>query len=138
VNAQLNTALDYKIRIYNLNDNDGDYCLVFSEGGGFPDTIKGRIEYGQTINNRIEVLGIDYWCFLGAAGDNVSISSAATGSEGDFLVGLFGPPDFDSIGSVFQDGAIMNASLTEDGMYMIGVLDFEAGAAGYTLTLTKN
>jgi hypothetical protein len=32
----------------------------------------------------------------------------------------------------------MNASLTEDGMYMIGVLDFEAGAAGYTLTLTKN
>ncbi|MAT98745.1 MAG: hypothetical protein CL608_16505 [Anaerolineaceae bacterium] len=138
VNAQLNTALDYKIRIYNLNDNEGDYCLVFSEGGGFPDTIKGRIEYGQTINNRIEVLGIDYWCFLGTADDNVSISSAATGAEGDFVVGLFGPPDFDSIGTVFQDGTIMNVSLTENGMYMIGVLDFEAGAAGYTLTLTKN
>ncbi len=138
VNAQLNVALDYQIRIYNLNDNGGDYCLIFSEGGGFPDTIKGRIEFGQTVTNQVEVLGIDYWCFLGATGDNVTVTSAATGSNGDFVVGLFGPPDFDSIGDVFQDAEIANTSLTENGMYIIGVLDFEAGAAGYTLKLTKN
>jgi len=138
VNAQLNVALDYKIRLYNLNNNEGDYCLLFSEGGGFPDTIKGRIEYGQTVTNQVEVLGIDYWCFLGANGDNVTISSAATGSTGDFVLGLFGPPDNDAIGSAFQDAEIANASLTENGMYMIGVLDFEAEASGYSLTLTKN
>lgn len=138
VDARLNVALDYQIRIYNLNANDGDYCLLFSEDGGFPDTIKGRIAYGETMTDQVEVLGIDYWCFLGANGDNVTVSSAATGSSGDFVVGLFGPPDFDSIGPVFQDAEIANVSLTEDGMFIIGVLDFEAGAAGYTLTLTKN
>lgn len=138
VDAQLNVALNYKIRIYDLNGLEGDYCLIFSEGGGFPDTIKGRIEYGQTKNSTVPVLGIDYWCFLGASGDTVSISSTATGSAGDFVLGLFGPPDFDAIGPVFQDPEIMNASLSENGMYMIGVLDFEAGASGYSLTLTRN
>lgn len=138
INAQLNVALDYEIRVYNLNNNEGDYCLIFNEGGGFPDTIKGRIDYGQTVTDQVEVLGIDYWCFLGASGDNVTVTSAATGNSGDFVVGLFGPPSFDSIGAVFQDPEIANESLKENGMYMIGVLDFEAGASGYTLTLTKN
>ena len=139
VNAQLNVAADYKIRIYNLNANEGDYCLLFSEAGGFPDVIKGRIEYGETVDDRIEVLGIDYWCFLGEADDTVSISSSSTGTAGDFVVALFGPPDFDSIGDdVFQEPNINNVSLPESGMFVIGVLDFEAGAAGYSLTLSKN
>ena len=138
VDAQLNVALDYKIRIYDLNGTEGDYCLIFSEDGGFPDTIKGRIEYGQTKQDQVEVLGIDYWCFLGADGDNVSISAASTGSAGDFVIGLYGPPDFDAIGTVFQNAEIMNVNLEEDGMYIIGILDFEAGPNGYSLTLTKN
>jgi hypothetical protein len=138
VNAELNVSLDYNIRVYNLNDNDGNYCLVFSEAGGFPDTIKGRIEYGQTVTDEIEVLGIDYWCFLGTNGDNITISATATGGEGDFVVGLFGPPDFDAIGPAFEDPEILNTRLMEDSMFIIGVLDFEAGAAGYSLTLTRN
>lgn len=138
VNAQLNVALDYKIRIYDLNGTEGDYCLIFSEGGGFPDIIRGRIEYGQTVNGQVEVLGIDYWCFLGASGDSVSISTTATGSGGDFAIGLYGPPDFESIGSVFTSPAITNASLTENGMFIVGVLDFDAGAASYSLSLMKN
>ena len=138
INAQLNVALDYKIRVYDLNGTEGDYCLIFSEAGGFPDTIKGRIEYGQTKTDQVEVLGINYWCFLGADGDNISITSSATGSSGDFVLGLFGPPDFDSIGTVFQDDTIMNVNLAENGMYIIGVLDFEAGASGYSLNLIKN
>lgn len=137
-NAQLNVALDYHIRVYNLNATEGDYCLIFSEGGGFPDTIKGRIDYGQTVTDEVPVLGIDYWCFLGESGDTVSISAAATGSDGDFVLGLFGPPDFAAIGPVFQDADIQNVSLTQRGLHIIGVLDFDAGAAGYTLTLTKN
>ena len=138
VNAQLNVSQDYNIRIYNLNQNGGNYCLVFSEGGGFPDSIKGRIEYGQTITDEIEVLGIDYWCFLGAEGDNVTISAAATGSEGDFVVGLFGPPDFDAIGPVFQDADIVNTRLMKDSMYLIGVLAFEARATGHTWRRSRN
>ena len=138
VNAQLNVALDYKIRLFDLNGTEGDYCLIFSEGGGFPDTIKGRIDYGQTKQDQVEVLGIDYWCFLGAEGESISIASASTATAGDFVLGLFGPPDFDAIGTVFQDAEIMNTRLEENGMYIIGVLDFEAGASGYSLTLTKN
>ncbi len=137
-NLQLNVALDYHIRVYNLNATEGDYCLIFSEDGGFPDTIKGRLEYGQTITDEVAVLGIDYWCFLGSSGDSIDISVAATGSDGDFVLGLFGPPNFAAIGPVFQDADIVNATLTERGLHIIGVLDFDAGAAGYTLTLTKN
>ena len=137
-NLQLNVAVDYHIRIYNLNATEGDYCLIFSEGGGFPDTIKGRLDYGQTITDEVAVLGIDYWCFLGSSGDSVDISVASTGSEGDFVLGLFGPPDFGAIGPVFQDAEVENVMLTERGLHIIGVLDFDAGAAGYSLTLTKN
>lgn len=137
-NAQLNVALDYHIRVYNLNATEGDYCLIFNEGGGFPDTIKGRIDYGQTVTDEVAVLGIDYWCFLGSSGDNISISAAATASDGDFVLGLFGPPNFAAIGPVFQDADIENVSLTQRGLHIIGVLDFDAGASGYTLTLTKN
>lgn len=137
-NAQLNVALDYHIRVYNLNATEGDYCLIFNEGGGFPDTIKGRIDYGQTITNEVAVLGIDYWCFLGNSGDTVSISASATGSDGDFVLGLFGPPDFAAIGPVFQDADIQNVTLTQRGLHIIGVLDFDAGASSYSLTLTKN
>ncbi|MBK8906014.1 MAG: hypothetical protein IPM53_32850 [Anaerolineaceae bacterium] len=134
----LNVALGYQIRIYNLNATEGDYCLIFNEEGGFPDTIKGRIEYGQTVTNRVAVLGIDYWCFLGHSGDTVNISTAATGSEGDLVLGLFGPPQFTAIGAVFQDAEIENVTLTQRGLHLIGVLDFDAAASGYTLTLTKN
>ncbi|GJM42023.1 MAG: hypothetical protein DHS20C20_23050 [Ardenticatenaceae bacterium] len=138
VNVQLNSALDYKIRIYDLNGSGGEYCLIFSEEGGFPDTIKGRLDYGQTVNQTIEVLGINYWCFMGSDGDNITISASATGSSGDFVVGLFGPPDFSGIGDIFTDGTLANIVLEEDGMYIIGVLDFEAGDADYSLSLTKN
>ena len=138
VNAQLNPTLDYKIRVYDLNGTAGHYCLIFSEGGGFPDLIKGRIEYGQTKTSTIELLGIDYWCFMAASEENVSISVAPTGSDGDFVIALFGPPNFDSIGPVFQAAEILNVDLEAGGMYMIGVLDFEAGMSGYALTLTKN
>ena len=75
---------------------------------------------------------------MGAAGDNISLSVSATGSEGDFALGLFGPPNFDSIGSVFQDSEILNVNLEADGIHVIGVLDFEAGTSAYALTLTKN
>ncbi len=138
VDAQLNPALDYKIRVYDRNGAAGHYCLIFSEGGGFPDLIKGRIEYGQTKTSTIEVLGIDYWCFMGASGDNISLFVSPTGSDGDFVIGLFGPPDFGSIGSVFQDAEILNVDLETGGMYIIGVLDFEAGTPEYALTLSKN
>ncbi len=138
VAAQLNPMLDYKIRIYDLNGAAGRYCLIFSEGGGFPDLVKGRIEYGQTKTNTLEVLGIDYWCFMGASGDNVSVSVSPTGSNGDLVIGLFGPPDFGVIGSVFQDAEILNVDLEADGMYIIGILDLEAGTPEYVLTLTKN
>lgn len=138
VNAQLNLALNYKIRVYDLNGTGGEYCLIFSEEGGFPDTIKGRLDYGQTVNQTIEVLGINYWCFMGNANDDITISSTATGSNGDFLVGLFGPPDFEAIGDVFTSGTLANVVLQETGMYIIGVLDFDAGEAAYSLTLTKN
>jgi len=138
VNAELNPSLDYKIRVYDLNGAAGHYCLIFSEGGGFPDLIKGRIEYGQTKTSTIEVLGIDYWCFMAASSDNVSISVSPKGSDGDFVIALFGPPDFDSIGPVFQDAGILNVDLETGGMYIIGVLDFEAGMSEYELMLTKN
>lgn len=138
VDAQLNPALDYKIRVYDRNGAAGSYCLIFSEGGGFPDLIKGRIAYGQTKTDTLEVLGIDYWCFMGASGDNISLSVSPTGSDGDFVIGLFGPPDFASIGSVFQDAEILNVDLETGGMYIIGVLDFEAGTPEYALTLSKN
>jgi hypothetical protein len=138
VNAQLDTALAYKIRVYDINGAVSNYCLIFSEGGGFPDLIKGRIEYGQPETDMLEVLGIDYWCFMGANGDNVSVSVSTTGSEGDLVIGLFGPPDFHSIGSAFQNADILNVNLEADGMYIIGVLDFQVGTPEYTLTLTKN
>ncbi|WP_420642285.1 hypothetical protein [Candidatus Leptofilum sp.] len=138
VNAQLNVALDYRIRVYDLNGSGGEYCLIFSEAGGFPDTIKGRLAYNQTVNQTIEVLGINYWCFMGNDGDNISITASATGNDGDFVVGLFGPPDFEAIGNVFTGGTLTNIVLEEDGMYIIGVLDFEAGEADYSLTLTQN
>lgn len=138
INAQLDTALAYKIRVYDLNGAAGNYCLIFSEGGGFPDMIKGRIVYGQTKTDQLEVLGIDYWCFIGANGDNVSVSVSPTGSDGDLVIGLFGPPDSNSIGSVFQDAAIFNVNLDADGMFIIGILDFQAGTSEYALMLTKN
>ncbi|WP_420627794.1 hypothetical protein [Candidatus Leptofilum sp.] len=138
VNAQLNVALDYQIRVYDLNTSGGEYCLIFSEAGGFPDSIKGRLEYGQTVNQTIEVLAINYWCFLGSDGDDITISASAIGGGGDFVVGLFGPPDFAAIGNVFTDDELANIVLEEDGMYLIGVLDFEAGEAAYSLTLTEN
>ncbi|MCB8927295.1 MAG: hypothetical protein H6652_16890 [Ardenticatenaceae bacterium] len=138
VNAQLNVALDYKIRVYNLNGTAGEYCLIFSEEGGFPDSIKGRIDYGQTVNNTIETLAINYWCFMGSSGDTITISSSATGNTGDFVVGLFGPPDFDAIGTPFAGSEITNVTLTEDSMYLIGILDFDAGETGYSLTLNRN
>ena len=138
VDAQLNPALDYKIRVYDRNGAAGSYCLIFSEGGGFPDLIKGRIEYGQTKTSTVEVLGIDYWCFKAASGDNVSISVAPTGSDGDLVIGLFGPPDFGAIGPVFQDDEILNADLEAAGLYIIGVLDFDVGTLEYALTLIKN
>jgi hypothetical protein len=138
VDAQLNPALDYKIRVYDRNGAAGSYCLIFSEGGGFPDLIKGRIEYGQTKTSTLEVLGIDYWCFMAASGDNVSISVAPTGSDGDLVVGLFGPPDFAAIGPAFQEGEILNVDLEVSGLHIIGILDFEAGTPEYALTLTKN
>lgn len=136
--TQLNVALDYRIRIYNLNGTQGDYCLIFNEEGGFPDKIRGRIAYGETVQDQIEVLAIDYYCFLGAEGEDVNISIVETGSSGDFVLGLFGPPDFEGIGNVFTSADIMNAILDEDGMYIIGVLNLEADAAGYMLTLDKN
>lgn len=137
-NAQLDTAQNYNIRVYDLNGQVGNYCLIFNEGGGFPDSIKGRIEYGQAKTSTVEVLGIDYWCFMGASGDNVSLSVSPTGSDGDLVIGLFGPPDFASIGPIFQDGEILNVNLETNGMYLIGILDFDAGKAEYALTLTKN
>lgn len=138
VNAQLDTSLAYKIRVYDLNGAASNYCLIFSEEGGFPDMVKGRIAYGQSKTDAPERLGIDYWCFMGANGDTVSVSVAPTGSDGDFVVGLFGPPDINSIGAVFQDAAILNVNLEADGMYIIGILDFEAGTPEYMLTLSKN
>lgn len=138
VNAQLNTALDYDIRVYNLNATEGEYCLIFSEAGGFPDSIKGRMEYGQTVNDTVEVLAINYWCFVGNSGDNITISASATGDEGDFVLGLFGPPDFEAIGDPFSSSEITNVALTEDGMYLIGILDFEAGEADYSISLRPN
>ncbi len=138
INAQLNVALNYKIRVYDLNASQGDYCLIFNEGGGFPDMIRGRIDYNQTVTSQVDVLGIDYWCFLGSSGHNVSIMVSPTGSSGDFVLGLFGPPNFEASGSVFQDDTITNITLAENSMYLIGVLDFEAGASGYSLNLTRN
>lgn len=138
VNVQLNLALDYKIRIYDLNSTEGDYCLIFNEGGGFPDTIKGRIAYGQTLNNTLDVLGIDYWCFMGTSGDNITITASPTGSGGDLAIGLFGPPDFAAIGDVFDGPELTNITLTDDGMYVVGILDFESQKAGYSITITKN
>ncbi|MAT97623.1 MAG: hypothetical protein CL608_10810 [Anaerolineaceae bacterium] len=75
---------------------------------------------------------------MAASGDNVSVSVAPTGSDGDLVIGLFGPPDFDSIGGVFQDAEILDVDLEVGGMYIIGVLDFEVGTPEYALTLTKN
>ncbi|MEZ4593038.1 MAG: hypothetical protein R3D55_18130 [Chloroflexota bacterium] len=138
VNLQLNLALDYKIRIYDLNAAQGDYCLIFNEGGGFPDTIKGRIAYGQTLNNTLEVLGIDYWCFMGTSGDNITITASPTGTGGDLAIGLFGPPDFAAIGDVFDGPTLTNVTLADDGMYVVGILDFESQKAGYSITITKN
>ncbi|VAW39354.1 hypothetical protein MNBD_CHLOROFLEXI01-1766 [hydrothermal vent metagenome] len=138
IGAQLNIALDYKIRIFDLNGTQGNYCLIFNEDGGLPDVIRGRIAYGETVQDQIEVLGLDYYCFLGEDGDDVTISSVETGSSGDFVLGLFSPPDYGSIGDVFQNAEIMNTILEEDGMYLIGVLNLEVDAAGYMLTLTKN
>lgn len=138
INAQLNLALDYKIRVYDLNSTEGEYCLIFSEAEGFPDSIKGRLTYGQTVNQTIEVLAINYWCFMGEKDDSITISSAVTGNTGDFVVALFGPPDFDAIGDeVFTTATLTNLILPEDGMYMIGILDLDAGAASYSLTLNK-
>ncbi|MCA9918168.1 MAG: hypothetical protein KC445_09455 [Anaerolineales bacterium] len=137
-NTQLNPSLDYKIQIYERNGIAGNYCLIFNEEGGFPDQIKGRIEFGQTVIEQLAVLGIDYWCFLGTAGDNVTISATPTTSGSDLAIGLFGPPDFTAIGTVFASPEMTNVDLSADGFYLIGVLDFEAGAADYSLQLTKN
>ncbi|VAW31916.1 hypothetical protein MNBD_CHLOROFLEXI01-3645 [hydrothermal vent metagenome] len=138
INSQLDIALDYKIRVYDLNGSEGNYCLIFSENGGFPDMIKGRIDYGQSKTNETEFLGIDYYCFMGANGDNVSISVSATGITGDFVLALLGPPDLETIGNVFTSSEITNAMLEEDGIYIIAVLNLDADAAGYSLTLNKN
>ncbi|MCA9918555.1 MAG: hypothetical protein KC445_11420 [Anaerolineales bacterium] len=138
-NAQLNIDQDYQIRVYDLNAVNGDYCLIFNEDGGYPDTIKGRISYEQTVNNTLNILGISYWCFLGTFEDDVTISVSPTGSAGDLAVALFGPPDFTSIGDVYADSIMSNVILPDDGMFMIGVLDFEAlEKVPYSLTLTQN
>ena len=96
------------------------------------------MEYGQTVNDTIEVLAINYWCFVGSSGDNITISASATGDDGDFVLGLFGPPDYDAVGNAFSSSEIANVTLTESGMYLIGILDFEAGEATYSISLRRN
>lgn len=137
-NAALNVALDYKIRVYDLNGTEGDYCLVFNEEGGFPDSIKGLIAYGQTRTSQIEEFAINYWCFLGSDGDNLSATVSPTGGSGDFLLALYGPPDFAPIGSAYASATIMNAGLEENGMYILGILNDEIDPAAYSINLTKN
>ncbi|MCB9006831.1 MAG: hypothetical protein H6656_05605 [Ardenticatenaceae bacterium] len=137
IDAQLNTALDYRIRIYNLNDAAGDYCLIFSEGEGFADSIKGRIDYGQTVINEVEEFALNYWCFVGSGGDTVSASVTPTGSSGTFLVGLYGPNN-NELGSAFDASTISNVELEDDGMHLIVFYNDEFDVAGYSLTLTKN
>jgi hypothetical protein len=137
-NVQLDIALAYKIRVYDPNGNAGHYCLIFNESGGFPDAIKGQIAYGQSKTSQIEPLGIDYYCFMGVNGDTVSLSVSETGSDGDFVLALFSPPDFAAMGDVFKNPELTNVMLEEDGMYIIGVINLDAGAAGYSLTLNKN
>lgn len=138
VNAQLNPSEDYKIRIYEVSGSAGNYCFIFNEAGGFPDSIKGRIAYGQTINNTLEVLGIDYWCFMGTAGDNITITAELTGTSGDLAIGLFGPPTFAAIGDVFAGPELADITLAEDGMFIVGVLDFDSQKVGYSLVITEN
>ncbi|MBK7894747.1 MAG: hypothetical protein IPJ90_07660 [Anaerolineaceae bacterium] len=53
-------------------------------------------------------------------------------------IGLFGPPDFAAIGDVFDGPELTNITLTDDGMYVVGILDFESQKAGYSITITKN
>ena len=137
-NTQLEPTQDYNIRVYDLSGQAGHYCLIFNEAGGFPDSIRGRIAYGQTETAALEVLGIDYWCFMGASGDNISLLVSPTGSSGDLVLALFRPPDLYPIGSPFVADQILNVDLTADGMYIIGILDFDAGTSEYTLTLNKN
>lgn len=139
----LNENEDYFVQVYSPTGASTNYCLVVSdEVEWFPgDVIAGSMSYGNIVSNDTYEGGIDYWCFMGSSGDVISIvNTPDDSSEENLFIGLHGPPSYGPLGDDYFDGLqLLNFSLPETGMFVLGVIDFDPGTEnGYTLSLTKN
>ncbi len=125
--------------------NNGHYAVVVQTLDALPYIVfQGNINYGDTVSGGTPVDRDDMWNFMGSAGDSITIETSATTST-DLIVYVNGPDtieldfaDEDLTVGPPGDQEIIELTLTEDGLYTIGVGEIDFNPIGYTLTLTRN
>ncbi len=136
----------FKIIVRSTGNSVGDYALVINTDGSQPFFVfRGNIAYGEIKNGTALADVDDLWNFQGTAGDVVTIQVSATGNK-DLILYLQDP---DSVEVDFADGSTSSAppddeeiisqyTLSQSGLYTIGVGEVDFEAFGYSLTLSKD
>jgi hypothetical protein len=98
----------------------------------------GSIEYGQTVDGRVNDFGGDAWTFVGERGDHVTIE--LDGDDFDTYLVLadsdYRELTYDDDSGDDLDSLIRDFRLPRDGTYMIVARGFFGRTGSYTLTLT--
>lgn len=79
-----------------------------------------------------------YWFFVGSSGDEVTMTLTPLADEDPGLY-LYGPDgeDIDSVDDGFEgEEEILTATLEMNGLYAIGIEEFNSGTLQYNLELT--
>ena len=139
-NPSLSGEGTYEIQVLTIGQVSTDYALAFYTDPELPVTIAGIITPGSP-RSAVDMPAdsYHYWFFVGAAGDDVTITLRPSGNE-DPALDLHGPDGeyIDTVDNGLEgDEEILEMTLEMSGLYAIGV-DGYGEPLRYDLELTIN
>lgn len=142
----LSTGGIYQITVRAVGFTSGEYVLVVQTPDSLPFVIfQGNMAYGDTRSGSVVADQDHLFNFQGTSGEVITIVATAT-TDDDLILYLNGPDSFeiDFADNDLTDGPpndveeIRQLTLTQTGMYTIGVGEGDFNPIGYSLVLQRN
>jgi hypothetical protein len=130
----------YEVRVSVQGGTAAEYAILVNTDNEFPISIRGMVAPG-TPRNAVQLVenGVNYWFFVGEAGDNVTI--VVDPSSGDPYVDLYGPgAEYLTSADAGFDGETetLTFALATTGLHAISIAEIEGLDITYNLSVTLN
>lgn len=138
-NPPLSGEGTYEIQVLTVGGASTEYALTFYTDPEFAIIFPGIITSGSPRSAvQMPEGAYHYWFFVGSSGDEVTMTLTPLADEDPGLY-LYGPDgeDIDSVDDGFEgEEEILTATLEMNGLYAIGIEEFNSGTLQYNLELT--